>query len=383
VSTCDCVVIGTGGGVGSAALYHLARRGARTVGLDRFPPGHDRGSSHGDTRVIRLAYFEHPDYVPLLVRAYELWEELAALHGEALYRETGLLQIGPEGGAVVSGVLRSAREHGLEVEALSAREVEARHPGFRVPGGMVGVFERRAGYLRVEECVRAHAGEAVRRGARLEIGAGAAVRSFEATGSTFMVTTESGERWEAPRVVVAPGAWAPDLLAGLGLRFEVRRKALFWIDTSDPAHDADSGCPVFLYETPAGVFYGFPRIAPGEGMKVAEHTGGDAVPDPLAVDRTMRPADHDRIAGFLRDHVPGATGRVLRHVVCMYTMTPDQHFVVDRHPAHEGVVFAAGLSGHGFKFASVLGEVLADLALDGHTARPIGFLGAHRPGLAL
>jgi sarcosine oxidase len=372
----DCIVVGVGG-VGSAALYHLAQREARILGLDRFPPGHDRGSSHGDTRLIRLAYFEHPNYVPMLRRAYKLWAELAELCGQPLYHETGLLELSHAGGVVVPGVLVSAREHGLEVEELSASEVEHRFRGFRVPQSMTGVFERCAGYLRVEACVLAHVDEALKLGA--EVRSGETVHAWRAEGSGVVVTTEQ-ESYAAERLVITAGAWAADLLANLGIRFAVRRKSVFWYQAADPVYSVQSGCPAFFYETPAGAFYGFPQID-RSGLKVAEHSGGQPVADPLTVNRELDPQDQKRVESFLREHLPGVTHSCQKHVVCMYTMTPDEHFVVDHHPQYQQVVFAAGLSGHGFKFAGVLGEALTELALNGRTSTPLGFLACDRPGL--
>jgi monomeric sarcosine oxidase len=371
----DCIVLGAGG-VGSGALYHLARRGARALGLDRFPPPHDRGSSHGETRIIRLAYFEHADYVPLLRRAYELWKELEEETGKELYLETGLLQVGPPGGAVVPGLRRAASGHGLELEELGAGEVEARFAGFRVPPSMVGMFERRAGALRVEECVRAHLDAARRRGAELRI---EEARGFRFAGGGVEVETEGGLH-RARSLIVAPGAWAPGVLRDLGLRLQVRRKALLWYEAEAGAYRAEHGSPAFLYEMPAGIFYGFPDF--GGGVKVGEHTGGEAVADPLSVDRGLRREEREIVESFLAAQLPRVTPRLHKHVVCLYTMTPDEHFVVDRHPRHPQVAFAAGLSGHGFKFTSVLGEALADLALDGKTRLPIGFLSCRRKGLS-
>ncbi|HKA55388.1 MAG TPA: N-methyl-L-tryptophan oxidase [Candidatus Binatia bacterium] len=371
MSTYDCIVIGTGG-VGSAALYHLAGRGARTLGLDRFPPGHDRGSSHGDTRIIRLAYFEHPNYVPLLRRAYQLWAELAERRGQQLYHETGLLQLSHPAGEVVPGVLRSAHEHDLAVEELTAGEVAYRFPGLRVPAPMTAVFERCAGYLKVEACVLAYVQEASKLGA--EVRSGEAVLGWRADGSGVVVTTDQA-RYAAARLVITPGAWAADLLGDLGVRFTVRRKSLFWYE-APPVYGVE-GCPIFLYETPTGIFYGYPQID-HFGLKVAEHSGGQVVTDPLTVDREIDPQDRRRVEDFLARHLPDVSRTLRRHVVCLYTMSPDGHFIVDRHPRHPQVAFVAGLSGHGFKFACVLGEVLAELALDGRTHAPSEFLACDR-----
>ena len=368
----DAIVIGTGG-VGSAAAYHLARRGAKVLGLDRFPGGHDRGSSHGQTRIIRQAYFEHPDYVPLLKRAYELWEELEHQVGEQLFHRVGLLQIGPESGAVVRGVLESARRHQLTVEKLDAAEIGRRWPAFGVPEGSVGAYEPGAGYLRVENCVLAHLAAAERSGAELK--SGVSVLSWRAEGDGICVATDQGE-FQAARLVITAGPWAPQLLSDLGIRLQVRRKHLYWFGTSDAALD-QSRCPTFLYERPQGVFYGFPAIDP-LGVKVAEHSGGEVVANPLTDPRQLDERDLGRVKDFLRQCLPTASGPLNHHSVCFYTMSPDEHFIVDRHPQCERVVFAAGLSGHGFKFTSVLGEALAEMAITGRTALPVAFLHRRR-----
>ncbi len=371
--TFDCIVLGTGG-VGSAALYHLARRGAKVLGLDRFPPGHDNGSSHGQTRVIRLAYFEHADYVPLLRRAFELWEDLDHQHAEQLYVQTGVLEIGPRHGEVVPGVLEAARQHALAVEELSAQDMQHRFPGLRVPEDWIGVFEQRGGYLRVEDCVKAHAEAAVQHGAVLRIGE--VVHSWETEGDSVVLHTDR-ETYRAGHLVITAGAWAPQMLQSLGVRFTVLRKLLLWYRTNTPDYRLETGFPVWLFETAAGIFYGFPEID-AMGLKLAEHTGGLPIDDPLQMDRQLTPEDRHPIDTFLPIHLPGVSSTCLQHVVCMYTVSPDQHFVVDRHPHAPQVCFAAGLSGHGFKFATVLGEALADLALDGATPLPIGFLGLDR-----
>jgi sarcosine oxidase len=369
----DAIILGTGG-VGSAAALHLARRGASVLGLDRFPAGHDRGSSHGETRIIRQAYFEHTNYVPLLLRAYELWRELEQAAGEPLLQQVGLLQIGPAQGAVISGVLASAREHHLAVELLSPAEISQRFPAFRVPAGMVGVFEPTAGYLRVERCVLAHLAAARQHGAEFRT---AAVRSFRPEGSGVAVQLESGEVLHAGRLVVTAGPWAPQLLASLGIPLTIRRKHVCWFRSSAESLAATAGCPTFLYELTGGVFYGFPGID-SLGLKVAEHSGGEPVADPLADPRQLDQADLDRVRGFVDGHLAGGAAELVRHSVCFYTMSPDEHFLVDRHPEMPQVVFAAGLSGHGFKFTSVLGEALADLTLDGTTRLPIGHLSVRR-----
>ncbi|MGE4096094.1 MAG: N-methyl-L-tryptophan oxidase [Candidatus Binatia bacterium] len=368
----DCIVIGTGG-IGSAALYYLAARNVKALGIDRWSAGHEYGSSHGATRIIRLAYFEHPNYVPLLRRAFTAWAEFGQRCGRDLYRQTGLLQVGFASGHVVPGVLRSAREHNLKVEQLSPSEVRNRFPGFTITEPMQAVFEYNAGYLPVEDCVRAYVSEAKKLGATIVNDE--SVHAWKTDGSGVTVTTDK-RTYTAARVIIAPGAWASALLGDLGVSFTVRRKALFWYE-AETHYRVDTGCPLFLYELPEGIFYGYPQID-STGVKVGEHSGGQQVEDPLLVERSIDPQDRHTVENFLSTYLPGVSRTLHRHVVCLYTMSADGHFVVDVHPRSPNVIFAAGLSGHGFKFASVLGEILADLALAGKCQLPIEFLGLQR-----
>jgi sarcosine oxidase len=371
----DAIVIGAGG-VGSAALFHLATRGAKVLGLDRFPPAHDRGSSHGRTRIIRQAYYEHPDYVPLVLRAYELWADLERRCGERLLVQTGLLQIGSGDGHVLGGVRESAHEHNLQIEELSAAQIHSRWPGFRVPDELTGVFEPKAGYLRVENCVAAHLAEATKAGAELKTDEPAV--GWQASGSGATVRTQAAT-YAADRLIITAGPWAGQLLADLGVPLEVRRKPQYWFAVEDDAYVA-ARCPAYLFELPEGIFYGFPQIDEW-GLKVARHSGGETVADPLHVNRDIDAADRAVVEAFLASHLPRVSRKLLHHSMCMYTMSPDENFLVDRHPQYPQVAFAAGLSGHGFKFTAVLGEVLAELALGGRTRWPIAFLSCRRPGV--
>ncbi len=369
----DAIVLGAGG-VGSAAMLHLARQSARVLGIDRFHPPHDRGSSHGHTRVIRQAYFEHSDYVPLLVESYRLWRDLENHAGRQLFHQVGLIQVGPPEGQVVPGVLRSAAEHHLTVEQLGPSEIETRWPGLRSSQDSIGALEPGAGYLLVEDCVRAHLDAA--RAAGAEFLGETEVEAWSASGNEARVKTTRGE-FTASRLVIAAGAWAGRLLSELKVQLTVRRKSLFWFDTTAAQYDVANGFPVFLYELPHGVFYGFPKLD-ARGVKVAEHSGGRVVDDPLVVDRSIDLEEQARLIQFLTAHLPSVTTKVTDHAVCLYTMSPDENFIVDHHPALANVVFAAGLSGHGFKFTPVLGRVLAEIALDGGTDLPIDFLSLSR-----
>jgi sarcosine oxidase len=375
VDTFDCIVIGVGG-FGGGALYHLARRGCRVLGLERFGVAHDRGSSHGQTRIIRQAYFEHPDYVPLLRTAYRLWRELEIETGQTLMRLHGLLLAGPPQGEAIPGARRAAAQHGVTIETVPADDHLRRFPGFRFPDNCDVLYEPHAGALDVESCVRAHIERAVAHGAVLRTGE--TVIEWQSDGRNVIVRTDR-ESYTAGRLVIAAGAWSAGLLPDLPVALRVVRKPQFWHEVLTADYDAARGTPAYYFELPSGAFYGFPCLD-GRHVKVAEHTGGQDIADPLTVDREVHEDDVRPVREFARQTLPGVRSEPSRHSICLYTFSPDGHFIVDRHPEHENVVIAAGFSGHGFKFTSVLGEALADLALDGRTEHPIGFLGIARFG---
>ncbi|QDT39010.1 N-methyl-L-tryptophan oxidase [Stratiformator vulcanicus] len=365
--TYDCIVLGLGG-VGSAALDHLARRGQRVLGIEQFRTVHDRGSSHGETRATRKAYFEHTNYVPLLERAEKLWRELECDTGRSLLEACGLFIAGPADGPCVQGCLRSAGEHKLKLEQLSPPEARRRFPNFEFDEADSIVYEPGAGYLRVEDCIRSHLERARQNGAESQFET--AVIDWEPTDNGVRVRTERSE-YEAARLVITAGGWATDLISDLGFNLKILRKTLLWLPKTGDAYDAG---PVFYYVRPRGDYYGFPSLD-GATIKLSEHTGGDPVDRPEDIDPALLERDAEPLAEFARQFLPAADPQPTRHATCFYTMSPDGRFYVDRHPEHPQVAFAAGLSGHGFKFASVLGEVLADLAIDGETEQPIGFLG--------
>ncbi len=371
METYDAIVLGVGG-VGGATLYELARRGLRVVGIDRFTPPHDRGSSHGETRVIRQAYFEHPDYVPLLCESYAGWESLEASSGRTLFTRCGLLEAGPADGVVVPGVLRAAELHDLAVESLTGEEVRHRWPGIVLPEGLDAVFEPTAGYLAVDQCVATNIDLAQQHGA--ELLTGCIVAGWDAQPSHLTVHTSQGDLATA-RLVVAAGAWARELLPNFGDRLIPLRKGLFWFDVGSLPNARE--LPTYLFELGSEVFYGFPSLD-GLSLKVAEHSGGQVLDNPLKVDRGINHSEEAALRRFLAQCLPNVGQQLVDHTTCLYTMSPDHHFVVDRLPEDPRVVYAAGLSGHGFKFVPALGRALADLAIEGTTDLPIGFLSASR-----
>lgn len=359
----DVAIAGLGA-MGGAAAWHLARRGLRVAGFDRFGPPHDQGSSHGETRIIREAYFEDPRYVPLVRRAYTLWRELERDFGRPLLRETGGLMIGREDGVVVRGARASGDAHGLPYEILDAREIALRYPALHPDPGTVAVREPRAGILFPEACVKAHLTLAARAGADLR--RDDPVLSWSADGEGIAVTTARGTVL-AGSLILAAGAWMPSLLFGASLPLAVTRQPLFWFRPRGDAELFDPGrFGVFIWEAEPGfVFYGFPAI---EGrVKVARHLGG--VPtSPDAVDRAFRESEAAALRERLARSIPALDVPPADAAVCLYTSTADGHFVIDRHPAHSQVVVLSPCSGHGFKFASAIGEVAADLAT-GRTPR--------------
>jgi sarcosine oxidase len=368
----DAIVIGLGA-MGSATAYHLARRGLRVLGLDANARGHKHGSSHGTTRIIREAYFEAPEYVPLVQRAYALWRELEAESGRALLRMTGGLNIGTPESEFVSGARMSAQLHHLPYEEFSNAEVAARFPGFRLPDEMVAIYEPNAGILDPEACVFAHLDLAARRGATIRHSEPA--RRWSAGGDGVRVETDQGI-YTAARLVITAGPWAGEVLAGIGLPLRVQRIVNVHFAPTEPELFAPERCPVYLMQVPEGDYYGFPAL-PGEGVKIGRHDIGE-VCTPETIRRAIDPEEISMLRDVLDRYLPGAAGDVLHTLTCMYTNTPDRHFILDRHPAYDSVVYGCGFSGHGFKFASAIGEVMAELAMDGTTRHDIAFISAAR-----
>lgn len=375
----DVIILGLGA-AGSSALFHLARRGASVLGIERFGIAHSRGSSHGLTRMIRMCYSEHPDYVPLLRRSYELWRELESESARSLLHITGGLYLGRVTDEAVSGALTAAARHSLPHELLPLADVNRRFPSFRVPDDFVGFFEPSAGYVLPEQAVESCISLA--RGHGAAIIEHAPVTRWDASRTSVRVTVASGEVHEARTLIIAAGAWASRIVPDLGVPLRVTRQLMAWTSPERPELFEKPGFPVWAVSAPDGsIHYGFPNLKDGEGgpgFKFAHHKAGEAAdPD------TLRPPSTDEsrpLLDFLSRTIPRACGPLLSLRACMYTSTPDQHFLIDTHPAFENVLIASPCSGHGFKFAPVMGEVLADLATTGTTRHPIGFLRADRFG---
>lgn len=354
----DVIVAGLGA-MGSASAYHLAARGRRVLGLDRYLPPHPMGSSHGDSRIIREMYFEHPLYVPLVQRAYELWRALERDAGTPLMTVNGGLMIGPREGMLVEGTLRSAAEHGLPYELLTPRQVAARFPAYALADGLMAVHDPRAGFLRPEACLRAHLALAARAGAELRFGEPAL--AWEPDGGGVRVRTAHGT-WLADRLLLAAGAWTPELLRGLDLPLAIERQVVFWFDppAGDGRYDPER-CPIYAWEhTPGFIGYGFPRLE--HGVKAALMHQGEVFAHPGEVRRTVDHGEVEPLRDALRQILPGvAAAPVTGSMVCLFTNTPDTDFAIGFHPEHPQVLVSSPCSGHGFKFASAIGELHADL----------------------
>jgi len=361
----DVVVIGLGV-VGSAALAELSLRGLRVLGLDRHRPGHDLGSSHGESRIIRLGYFEHPSYVPLLRRTYDLWRALETATDTQLLHITGIAEIGRPDGEVVSGTLAASRQHGLAHEILSAAEAMRRFPAFRLPDDFVCVFQPDGGFVAADRALQALLAQAGRHGATIRTGV--TVETVTPDGHGVRVRTAAGDI-EARAAIIAAGPWMDRLVPGLPLR--VTRQVVTWFAPREPALFEPARFPVFLLESAHGAHYGFPLSAAGT-VKIARHHHLDQTVDPDRVDRAFSPADEAAIRPAIAAYIPAADGPPAATETCLYTVTPDRHFIVDRLPHAPQIVVASPCSGHGFKFAPVLGEALADLATGGETSHDLG-----------
>lgn len=370
----DVAVVGLGG-MGSAILADCARRGASAIGLERFEHGHELGSSSGKSRMIRKAYFEDPAYVPLLLRAYDLWRDLERASGQQLLRITGLLMVGDETAEVITGAQRAAREHQLPLETLTAAQIRSRYPMLRVQDNEVGAFENDGGVLDPEKSVQAQLQAASAAGAELRFAV--AMQDWEPADDGFVLRLADGTSVESRALVLSLGPWFQAILAKLGVAIHVQRNVQTWFTPASDAYAAGR-FPPFLLDR-AGLpapLYGFPDF--GDGVKAAFHSHGDF----STADRLVREVDEGRdiepIVRAMEAWMPGATAVFRAAKPCPYSLTPDGHFVVDRHPDHAQLILCGGFSGHGFKFAPVIGEICADLALENESRHDIEFLSLRR-----
>ncbi len=371
----DAVVVGLGG-MGSATLAELARRGVKVLGIEQFTPDHDLGASSGRSRMIRKAYFEHPAYVPMLHRAYDAWRELERDDGTRILHITGLLTVAHPTNEIIVRTVESARLHDLAVEELDPREIRRRFPMFAPHDDECGVFEPDGGFVIPEAAVAAQLRRAQAAGAETFFETRVTRWYPKASSDRITIEIDDGSSIEASRVALCAGPWTEVLARDLGVPLVVQRNVQHWFEPVDDRFSVER-CPGFFVDRPDQPkrLYGFPDY--GHGVKAAFHAWGKTThADEL--DRSIHESDVEPVRALLDDWMPGAAGRYLYGKACMYTMTPDEHFILGPYPGESRAIIAGGFSGHGFKFTPVIGEIIADLVLDGETAFDIGFLSPQR-----
>ena len=376
----NTIVVGVGG-MGSATCYHLAKRGKRVLGLEQFDIPHLRGSSHGYTRIIRLAYYEHPSYVMLLKRSYELWHAIEQTAGEKLLHYTGSIDAGPAESWVFKGALQSAVQYDLPHEVLTGIEMQQRFPGYRFPQDLMALYQPQGGFLTPERCIVAYANAAMDLGA--EIHGREKVLSYEPNGTGGVRVRTDRDEYEADTLVITAGAWDAQLMPHLAGLAVPERQVLAWLQPQKPEYFKPSNFPVFNCLVPEGRFYGFPvHGVPGFKFGKYHHFEETGNPDRLIVDANEpRPEDEIMLRDFASRYFPDGTGPTMTLATCMFTNTPDGHFIIDQHPNLPQVFYASPCSGHGYKFASVIGEIMADLGERGETRWDISLFRADRLGV--
>ena len=376
----DVIVLGVGS-MGSAACYYLAKRGYKVLGLEQFDIPHELGSHAGQSRIIRKAYFEHPDYVPLLERAYQNWKSLEEETGEKLYFKTGLLYFGKADHALIKGLRLSASQYSIRVDEMTAQQQVRQFPQFNIPSDYERLIEPDAGFVTPERSVLLYTQQALRSGAVIQTQE--KTIEWRKTGSAILVKTTKGV-YQCKKLIITAGPWAGKMVPDLARNLKVTRQVIAWVKPKTWTKFEWGNFPCWTIADPekTGIFYGFPILPVGQfggpiGLKLAHHFHGTAS-DPDTINRNLTKSDEDNLTYALNKFIPD--GYESTHVMktCMYTNTPDENFILDFIPGYEDVVVAAGFSGHGFKFASVVGEIMADLAMNGHTQQPIGFLNAKR-----
>lgn len=371
----EVIIVGAGS-MGMAAGYYLAKRGVRTLLLDAFDPPHTMGSHHGDTRIIRHAYGEGKQYVPLVLRAQQLWLELEKASGTKLFEQTGVLSAGPLHCPFLQELRESAEVYSLPLEVLNAAEVNTRWPGISLPDDYYACLEPTSGVLYAEKCIAAYRKLAVAAGATLLTDT--PVTGLLPDGDGVIVRTKA-QTYRADKLLLSAGAWNPSLLASLGLTLPLvpTRKTVAWFGADESLYGAGR-FPAFIFNLEESTFYGFPSFDQA-GVKIGRHDGGMAI-DPDRLERTFGAflSDEEDVRSFLETYMPQAAGALRQGRVCIYTMTPDEHFVIDRHPAYPQIVIAAGFSGHGFKFSSAVGEAASDLLTKGASTQDLSLFSLDR-----
>ena len=381
ISSFDVIVIGVGS-MGSSACYHLASRGCKVLGLEQFDIAHEFGAHAGQSRIIRKAYFENSDYVPLLERAYSNWHALEAETGKRVYFKTGLVYFGPSDHLLIKGVKKSASLYNVVLQNVDHKSAKKRFPSFNIPTDFEILFEPEAGFLTPENAIRLFAAQATGKGA--EIHTHEKVIAWKQNERGVVVTTDRNV-YSCKKLVITAGPWAGKMIPTLADKLKITRQFVAWVNPNRWNDFELNNFPCWLMtdESSSGCYYGFPilnetEFGPPHGLKVAHHYPARET-DPDYVDRQMRHEDREDLNYVLDKYLPGCFESLLSHKICLYANSPDEDFIIDKLLGYDDhISIACGFSGHGFKFASVVGEILADLALDGETNLPIDFLSAKR-----
>ena len=370
----DVAIVGAGS-MGMAAGYFLAKQGKQVVMLDAFDPPHNQASHHGETRIIRYAYGEGAEYVPLALRAKALWEELERESGQSLFLKTGVLNVGDKDSLFIKKLIASAEKHQLPIDILTSDEVHQRFPGITLPADYTACLESTSGVLKCEAAIQAYRQLAIEHGATLL--SHHPVNDIQIADDQVSISS-NGKQIEADKLILCPGAWAKEALSNIGLNLPLKpiRKTFAWFDAQDDLY-GEGNLPAFTFDNNDAIYYGFPNIN-NAGLKLGRHDGPQQEQDPTqAIEPFSEPKDGPDLTQFLHAYMP-QVGALKVGKTCMYTVTPDENFIIDTHPAHKHVVIAAGFSGHGFKFSSVVGEILSELALTGTSKHPISLFSLER-----
>jgi len=377
----DVIVIGVGS-MGSATSYYLAKRGYKVLGLEQFDISHEFGSHAGQSRIIRKAYFEHPGYVPLLERAYENWEALEWETGKQVYYKTGLLYAGNPNNEMIKGVERSAGLYNIDLDQMNIAAAADQFPQFKFPDDFEILLEPEAGFITPEKAIRLYASQAKKNGAAIH--SNEKVIDWKKDKNIILLKTDK-QTYQCDKLIITAGAWAGKMIPGLADKIKVTRQFVAWIKTKNDDQFELNKFPCWMIsdDEKHGCYYGFPlldteKFGEPAGLKLAHHFPNE-VTDPDKVDRRSTEKDIQNLKYCLNKYLPGVFDSILHTKICLYANSPDENFIIDKLPGYEeNVSIACGFSGHGFKFASVVGEILADLAIEGRSDLPIEFLNAKR-----
>jgi len=369
----DVVVMGLGI-MGISALYHLSKKKIKVCGIEQYAPGHSKGSSHGETRIIRKAVFEGVDYYPIINRSYEIWKILEKETKKELLSKCGTLIIGDKNSSIIRGTKDVYNKYGLKYNLLNQKKLGNKFSMFSLKNKQVSIFDPEGGFLHAEKCIKAFQDQALKNG--VKIFENEKIISWEGSDSEIIVKTDKRE-FKTKKLIITVGPWAKSEMESLGVKLKIIRKILFWYNIQKPNNYIEGKFPVFLYEEGKNDVYGFPIINK-QSMKIAQHFGGHEIDSADEVNRSLSERDEQNLKEIINELIPELKLSISNHSVCMYSMTEDENGIIDRHPKNKNVIIGTGFSGHGFKFSAAFGEILMNLALNKKVPFNIDFLSFKR-----